>query len=101
MNRPGRIRIGGGPPSFAQMVDLSPAGAALYCSSALKPGTPVEVQFHLNMNPEKVELTLRGRVDHSFVRGDSHVVRVLFVEPTLQVIETISEFVRGRARRPP
>jgi hypothetical protein len=98
MNRPGRIRIGGGAQSYMQLVDLSPEGAAMYCNKALEPDTRVEVQFHLNLNPEKVELTLRGRVDHSYARGDSHLVRILFVEPTLQALETIAEFVKLKTR---
>jgi len=98
MNRPGRIRIGGGPQSYTQVVDLSPQGAAMYCNSPLKPGTNVEVQFHLNLNPERVDLKMRGRVDHSYARGDSHLVRILFVDPTLQAIDAIVEFLKHRAR---
>lgn len=96
MNRPGRIRVDGGELSYTQVVDLSPEGAALYCNVALDPGTDVEVKFHLNLNPEKVELVMRGRVDRSYERGDSHLVRILFVEPTLQAIETIAQFVKGK-----
>lgn len=97
MNRPGRIRVDGGALSYTQVVDLSPKGAALYCNKPLDPGTDVEVQFHLNLHPEKIELTMRGRVDRSYARGDSHLVRILFVEPTLQALDTIAQFVKRKA----
>jgi PilZ domain-containing protein len=99
MNRPGRVRIGDGPESYTQVVDISPQGAAMYCSTPLSPGTDVEVRFHLNMNPRTVWLTLNARVERTYERGDSHLVRVLFVNPTLQEIETITQFAKQKTQK--
>jgi hypothetical protein len=99
LNRPGRIRIDSGRESYMQVVDLSQRGAALYCSTELEPGTDVEVKFHLNMNPETIWLKMRGRVERSYARGDSHLVRILFVEPKLEALETILEYITYKSQR--
>ena len=93
LNRPGRIRVGGGSESYTQLVNISQRGAALYCTTAIDPGTDVEVKFHLNIDPRTVWLKLRARVDRCYGRGESHLVRVLFVEPPLEALETILEFI--------
>jgi len=93
MNRPGRIRVDGGRQGYMQVVDISTRGAAMFCAQSLDPGTEVEMQFHLNIHAESVELVMRARVDRSHERGDSHLVRVVFIEPTLRALETITEFI--------
>jgi hypothetical protein len=93
MNRPGRIRIDGGRPRYMQVVDISARGAAVFCARPIDPGTEVEIQFRLNLPSEPVELIMHGRVDRSHERGDSHLVRILFIEPTLRALETITEFI--------
>ncbi len=97
VNRPGRIRIGGGNESYTQLVNLSQRGAALYCTTALDPGTEVEVRFHLNIEPRTVWLKLRAKVDRCYGRGASHVVRILFIAPSLEALETIVEFIGYRS----
>ncbi len=98
INRPGRLRVGQGRESHAQLVDISIRGAALYSPAPLSPHTDVEVKFHLNMNPKTVWVTVQARVERTYPRGDSHLVRILFVEPPFETIQTILEFLQHKQR---
>ncbi len=99
INRPGRIRVQGGPESHTQLIDISTEGAAFYYASPLERGTDVVVTFHLNMNPETVWVTLQGRVALSHVKGNSNLVRIVFIRPAEEDVLTIREFIKHKMQQ--
>lgn len=97
VNRPVRIRVAGGPPAPAQLMNISPRGAALFCSAPLATGTPVWLRVSLPATPEqRTTLKLVGAVRQSHLLGESHLVRVMFASPSLQAVRAILEFMKTR-----
>jgi len=86
-----------------QVINISTRGAALYCATALDPGTPVTVKFYLNMNPHKQWLTFIGKVARTHhQRGDnSYLVRVVFTDPPAQAVATIRQFFQKKLEERP
>ena len=95
VNRPGRIRVSDGPVTHVQLMNISPRGASLFYSTPLPVGTTVELNFRLNGSQEP--LNLAGHVLQSHLRGESHWIRVVFMNPPGSVTKVISEFAQNRS----
>lgn len=96
VNRPGRIRVAGGPETNMQLIDVSEAGAAFFYSMRLLSGTVVELQFYLTIGERKALFVVQGQVRHYFVRGESHVIGIEFVKFITGAATTIREFVQHK-----
>jgi hypothetical protein len=94
VNRPARLRVAGGPASPAQLMNISPLGAALFCSAPLAAGTEVELQLKLPTLPANLELHAVVRQSH--LLGESHLVRVAFARPSRAAVEAILRFMDGK-----
>ena len=95
VNRPGRLRVGNGPESNTQVMDVSPFGATLFYSSAIEIGTAVELTFHLNVG-RKAECQIYGNVRHHYLQGESHVIGVQFTHFGSDTPDTIREYILSR-----
>jgi len=94
VNRPARIRVAGGPPSAAQLMNVSPRGAALFFSMPLPTNTVVWVRLQLRTGQETKLLKLAGVVRQSHLFGESHLIRIAFTKPPLKAVQVILEYMK-------
>src|SRR5437868_5401331 len=96
VNRPARIRVADGPTTPVQLMNISLYGASLFYSKPLEPDTPFKLKFYLHTNPETVTLELKGYVRQSHLKGESHMIRVIFSDPPIEALKAIAEFTRQK-----
>jgi hypothetical protein len=96
VNRPARIRVAGGPPTPCQLMNISPRGAALFYSTPLAAGVPVWLRVSLPASRERLTLKLVGVVRQAHLLGESHLIRVAFINPPLPAVRAILEFMQSR-----
>lgn len=96
VNRPGRIRIGNGPESNTQLIDISETGAALFYSKPVPVGTDVELRFYLNTGV-KIACTTYGKVRHYSAVGESHVLGMEFTHFEPETVDAIRQYIQTRS----
>lgn len=94
INRPGRIRIGNGPESKTQIIDISEVGAMMFYSQPVPLGTAVELRFSLS----QTECVTYGQVRHYSARGESHVIGVQFTHFVPETVEVIRQFISQKSQ---
>lgn len=96
VNRPGRIRVAGGPEAVMQLIEISETGATLFYSSPVPVNTDVELRFQLSVAAGKVPFVVTGQVRHYLEKGESHVIGVQFSKFTEGSSQSIQEFIRHK-----
>lgn len=99
VNRPGRIRVAGGPDTNTQLIDISENGVALFYSAPLAVGTSVELEFQLPVGSDKTRFVVFGQVRNYQPRGESHVLGMRFTRFVTGTIKQIQDFIETRTIR--
>ncbi len=93
------IQLSDGSSVKARMINISEKGLAILYGASAQVGAVLSLRFALSYKSVVHDISIKGTVKHSFFKGTSYCIGLVFKDPDEKSLENIRSFIQYKQSR--